>query len=208
MSREARQKMVAEQLQARDIHDACVLKAMARVPRECFVDAAACDIAYDDCALAIDCEQTISQPYIVALMTQLLALKTTHSVLEIGTGSGYQTAILCELAGEVHSFERHPQLAEQAKECLALRNYSNFTLHLGDGSRGLPEHAPFDRILITAAAAEYPPALFEQLAEGGILIAPLGQPNHQVLYEIQKVAGKPQRRSHIGCRFVPLIEDG
>ena len=163
------------------------------------------DLAYEDNALAIDCEQTISQPYMVALMTQLLSVKPTHKVLEIGTGSGYQTAILCELAGQIHSFERHPQLSQQARQRLTRSSYANFTLHVGDGTRGLPDKAPFDRILITAAAPSYPPALFEQLVEGGILIAPLGPSKMQKLCEIHKVAGKPKQREHTKCRFVPLI---
>ncbi len=205
MTREARLKMVAEQLQSRGIHDVRVLDAMARVPREWFVDTETRDLAYEDNALSIDCEQTISQPYMVALMTQLLSVEPTHKVLEIGTGSGYQSAILCELAGHVHSIERHPQLSHQAKKQLTRSNYTNFSLHIGDGTHGLPDEAPFDRILITAAAPAYPPALFEQLAEGGILIAPLGPPTTQKLCEIHKVAGKPKQREHTRCRFVPLI---
>jgi protein-L-isoaspartate(D-aspartate) O-methyltransferase len=208
MSSDARLKMVAEQLLARGIHDARVLEAMARVPRDWFVAAETRDLAYDDNALAIDCEQTISQPYMVALMTQLLAVEPTHRVLEIGTGSGYQAAILCELAGHVHSLERHPQLSEQARERLTRSSYTNFTLHVGDGTHGIAEQAPFDRVVITAAAVAYPPALFEQLVEGGILIAPLGPPKSQRLYEIHKVGGMPKKKTHTRCRFVPLIEGG
>ncbi|MCU0877247.1 MAG: methyltransferase domain-containing protein [Pirellulaceae bacterium] len=128
-------------------------------------------------------------------------------VLEIGTGSGYQAAILAELADEVYSIERHPELSRQAGERLSALGYRNVFLRVGDGTVGWPEEAPFDRIIVTAAAERYPPALWEQLAEGGILVGPFGPPAEQVLYAIRKVAGQPQSRPLTGCRFVPLVAD-
>ena len=128
-------------------------------------------------------------------------------VLEIGTGSGYQAAVLAELADEVYSIERHSELSRQAAERLSALGYQNVHLRVGDGAAGWPEEAPFDRIIVTAAAERLPPALWEQLAEGGIAVAPLGPPSEQVLYAIRKVAGQPQKRVLTGCRFVPLVAD-
>jgi protein-L-isoaspartate(D-aspartate) O-methyltransferase len=201
----AKEQMLRNQLQHRGIHDRGVLAAMAKVPRERFVAPELCNEAYADRALAIDCNQTISQPYIVGLMTQALALSGDQKVLEIGTGSGYQTAILAELAREVVSVERHAELSRQAGEVLSALGYGNVTLVTGDGTLGCPGRAPFDRIIVTAATAECPPMLFEQLEEGGILVIPLGGRDYQTLQAIHKVAGRPQAMNLSACRFVPLV---
>ena len=197
--------MVVEQLQGRDIRDPRVLAAMGKVPRERFVPEEERADAYADRALVLNCGQTISQPYIVALMSQALELTGGESVLEIGTGSGYQAAILCELARWVTSIERHPQLSFQADAVLHALGYENFTLKVGDGTYGWPEDAPYDRIIVTAAAQRMPQTLFDQLTEGGLLIIPLGSSESQSLQAIRKVAGKPQQRELSGCRFVPLV---
>ncbi len=201
----ARRKMVVEQLQGRDIRNARVLAAMGKVPRERFVTEEEQAGAYADRALVLNCGQTISQPYIVALMTEALELTGAESVLEIGTGSGYQTAVLCELARWVTSIERHPQLSFQAEKVLQSLGYENLTLKVGDGTYGWAEDAPYDRIIVTAAAQRLPQTLFDQLAEGGILVIPLGSSEAQSLQAIRKVAGKPQQRELSGCRFVPLV---
>src|SRR5687767_7626625 len=167
-----RAEMVEQQLARRGIRDQRVITAMRRVPREAFVAEGLAESAYADSALPIDCEQTISQPVIVAMMTQALQITNQHRVLEIGTGSGYQTAILAELAGAVFSVERHAELSRQAGARLQRLGYQNVFLRVGDGSQGWPEEAPFDRIMVTAAAEECPPALWEQLVEGGVLVGP------------------------------------
>lgn len=197
--------MLEEHLRGRGIRSSAVLAAMAAVPREAFVPEPLRDEAYSDRALLIDCDQTISQPYIVALMSEALQLTGRERVLEIGTGSGYQTAVLAELAGEVYSIERHEPLSRQAADRLALLGYTNVNLRIGDGSLGWAEHAPFDRCLIAAAATEVPPAVWEQLAEGGILVAPIGTREEQTLYAFHKVAGQPQAKALTLCRFVPLV---
>ena len=161
--------------------------------------------AYSDNALPIDCGQTISQPIIVAMMTEALQLSGREKVLEIGTGSGYQAAILAELAADVYSIERHEELSRQAGERLRSLGYTNVYLRVGDGSLGWSEEAPFDRIIVTAGADECPPPLWEQLAEGGVLVGPFGPLWDQALYEIHKIGGQPQRRFLTSCRFVPLI---
>jgi protein-L-isoaspartate(D-aspartate) O-methyltransferase len=203
-----RREMVEYQLRQRGVRDKRVLDAMSRVPREAFVPAALADEAYRDGALPIDCEQTISQPIIVALMTEALQLSGHERVLEIGTGSGYQAAILAELAAEVYSIERHAELGRQAAERLQALGYRNVYLKVGDGTLGWPEAAPFDRIILTAATTECPPALWEQLAEGGVLVGPFGSPAEQTLYETHKIGGKAQSRILTGCRFVPLVAGG
>lgn len=192
-------------LERRGIKDCRVLEAIERVPREQFVPSHEQHLAYCDQALPIDCGQTISQPYMVALMTECLELSGQERVLEIGTGSGYQTALLAELAAEVVSIERWPQLAEKAKERLTSLGYTNVDVRAGDGALGAPDRAPFDRILITAAASTCPPALWEQLAEGGILIGPFGDPDEQWLESHRKVGGKPVVRFFVPCRFVPFV---
>jgi protein-L-isoaspartate(D-aspartate) O-methyltransferase len=201
----ARQRMLVDQLERRGIRDPRVLEAMGRVLRERFVPADEVEESYADRALTIDCGQTISQPYIVALMTEALELLGSESVLEIGTGSGYQLAVLCELAGQVTSIERHPELSTAADHVLKSLDYKNYRLIVGDGTYGCPEFAPYDRIICTAAAQRMPPVLFDQLAEGGILVIPLGPSESQELQAIRKVNGEPQSRELSGCRFVPLV---
>ncbi len=155
--------------------------------------------------MAINCSQTISQPFIVALMTEALELTGSETVLEIGTGSGYQAAVLAELAREVVSVERHPALSERAGWVLDELGYTNVTLVMGDGSLGLPGNAPFDRIVVTAAAEHAPPALLDQLSDGGILVIPLGERDYQSLEAIQRVGDRTRSRSLSACRFVPLL---
>jgi len=200
-----RLEMLRRQLRARDIFDRRVLAAMARVPRERFVLPEMRSQAYADRALSIDCGQTISQPYIVGLMTQALELRGHERVLEVGTGSGYQTAVLAELVCEVVSVERHSDLSQKAARVLAGLGYRNIKLVVGDGSLGWPDEAPYDRIMVTAMAARCPPALFEQLVEDGILVIPLGGPGYQTLEAIRKVDGAPQAEVLSACRFVPLV---
>jgi protein-L-isoaspartate(D-aspartate) O-methyltransferase len=200
-----RQKMVADQLQRRGIRDPRVLAAMAKVRRDLFVPTDEQPHAYADRALNIDCGQTISQPYIVALMTESLELTGSESVLEIGTGSGYQTALLCELSRWVFSIERHAELSEHANAVLKALCYENFTLTVEDGTYGHREGAPFDRIIVTAAAQRMPQSLFEQLCEGGTLVIPLGTSESQELKAIRKINGQPVVRELSGCRFVPLV---
>jgi protein-L-isoaspartate(D-aspartate) O-methyltransferase len=199
-----------EELRFRGIDDRRVLEAMGRVPRERFVSDGYLSEAYADRALPIDCGQTISQPYMVAAMTAAMELAGQEKagrekVLEIGTGSGYQTAVLAELAGHVFSVERHPNLSQQAAARLGDLGYQNVTLLVGDGSLGRPVEAPFDRIMVTAASQKCPPALFEQLAEGGIIVIPIGGHGSQTLETIRKADGRPQSKSILDCRFVPLI---
>lgn len=201
----AREQMLRRQLRNRGIHDPRVLSAMARVPRERFVDDSLRDQAYDDRALPIDCGQTISQPYIVGIMSQALSLCGQERVLEIGTGSGYQTAILAELASEVVTIERHPELSAKAQAVLAELGYRNITFVIGDGTQGHPDRAPYDRILVAAAARRCPPALLAQLADGGILVIPLGGPDDQLLQAIVKVADTVKLVDLCRCRFVPLV---
>ena len=200
-----RQQMVHSQLRRRGIRDQAVLAAMGRVPRERFVPARMVPQAYADRALPIDCDQTISQPYIVALMTQALECSGRETVLEIGTGSGYQTAILAQVAQEVISIERHAALSQQAANVLAELSCRNVTLVVGDSTLGWPDRAPYDRIIVTAAAVHCPPALFGQLKEGGILAIPLGGQDCQILQAIRKKEGQPHSSNLSPCRFVPLV---
>jgi protein-L-isoaspartate(D-aspartate) O-methyltransferase len=203
----ARASMIQHQLRARGLRDERVLAAMGRVPREAFIPDEIADDAYLDCALPIDCNQTISQPIIVAMMTEALQLTGDEKVLEIGTGSGYQTAILAELAKAVFSIERHSDLARQAETRLKNLGYKNVFIRTGDGSLGWLDEAPFDRIIVTAAAGECPPALWDQLKEGGILVGPFGPASEQTLSEMHKIGGQPQSHILTGCRFVPLIAE-
>jgi len=200
-----KQVMLRKHLQGRGIHDARVLDAMARIPRERFVDEASRGEAYADRALPIDCGQTISQPYIVALMTQALALQGGERVLEIGTGSGYQTAILADLAREVVSIERHAELSQHAAGMLADLGYTRVKLIVGDGSLGWPDEALYDRILVAAAASSPPQHLIDQLAPGGILVIPLGDRDQQMLQAIRKLGDGTQTEVLSACRFVPLV---
>jgi protein-L-isoaspartate(D-aspartate) O-methyltransferase len=203
-----RRRMVAEQLRARGIADERVLDAMARVPRQEFISPSYRDQAYRDHPLPIGEGQTISQPYIVALMLEALAITPQDKVLEVGTGSGYVTALLAELAAQVFSIERHGDLAEEAREILARLGYNNVKIFVGDGSRGLAESAPYDAILVSAAALKLPPALVAQLGEGGRLIIPVGTGDAQQLQLITIRNGQPQLQPRELCRFVPLVEDG
>jgi protein-L-isoaspartate(D-aspartate) O-methyltransferase len=203
---QARAQMVEEQLQARGIGDPRVLAAMRRVPRHLFVETTLQHRAYDDTPLPIGAEQTISQPYMVALMSQLLELKGHERVLEIGTGSGYQTAILAELAREVFSIERVEALTRCAHACLDRLGYgARVHLRSGDGSKGWPEAQPFDAEIITAAVRQVPRPLVEQLADGGCLVLPLGEADLQDLARIQKQGGKLDVKCFGECRFVKLI---
>lgn len=198
-----RERMVRDQLRARDISDPKVIAAMLKVPRHRFVPADLVRSAYDDCALPLELGQTISQPYIVAYMTQALQLQGTERVLEIGTGSGYQAAILAEIVSEVYSVEILPQLKERAAAILGRLGYRNVHLLAGDGYMGWPEHAPFDRIIVTAAPEEVPQPLLDQLKERGLLIAPIGRLS-QELVVFEKGKSGIKRRSTIGVRFVPM----
>jgi protein-L-isoaspartate(D-aspartate) O-methyltransferase len=196
---------VDSQLRARGISDQRVLDAMTRVPRHEFVPERYRDQAYEDHPLPIGEDQTISQPYIVVVMLQALKLSPTDNVLEIGTGSGYVTALLAQLTAQVTSMERHPALADAAREMLDNMGYKNVRVVAGDGTRGFPEAAPYDAILVSAAAAELPSALVSQLAEGGRMIIPIGGAEAQQLQYIEKLNGQPQITLRELCRFVPLI---
>ena len=206
---EARGHMVERQLMSRGIRSAWVLAAMGRVPRHLFVEASLRDMAYDDHPLPIDEGQTISQPYMVALMTDVLHVTPDSVVLEIGTGSGYQTAILAEQAKQVYSVERLDGLAQQARTLLASLHYRNIEIHVGDGTLGWPEHAPYDRIVVTAGAPVVPKALIGQLAEEGKLVIPVGDRMSQTLQILTKHQGQLRTETSCQCVFVKLIgQDG
>jgi protein-L-isoaspartate(D-aspartate) O-methyltransferase len=201
----ARNRMVEEQIRARGVQDAAVLDAMTRVPRHLFVPPAVQSRAYEDTPLPIGFEQTISQPYIVGYMSEVLNVSRRHRVLEIGTGSGYQAAILAELAREVFSIEIVPELAQRAERALADAGYRNVHVRAGNGYLGWPEQAPFDRIILTAAPPDIPPALVAQLAVGGILVAPVGRFFQEITILTKSEAGVAERRT-IGVRFVPMVD--
>jgi len=203
-----RKKMIDTQLRSRDICDERVLKAMETIPRHLFVDEGLADQAYNDNPLPIDAHQTISQPYIVALMTQSLELKPDDRVLEIGTGSGYQTALLASLAFRVFSVERIAKLAAKSRNILDQLNFYNVAIRIGDGSYGWKEEAPFDAIITTAAVPEVPQHLLDQLAPGGRLVAPVGNRSVQTLLKITSSIDDPNniiQEDLGGCRFVSLI---
>ena len=200
-----RRSMVESQLRARGIRDERVLAAMFRVPRHEFVSEEHRDQVYEDHPIPIGEGQTISQPYIVAIMLEALAFNPSETVLEIGTGSGYQTALLAELVRQVYSVERYASLARAAQATLARLGFNNLEVILGDGSRGLPDRAPFDAIVVSAAAPQIPPPLFEQLREGGRMVIPVGPAHAQELQLVRKHEGQPVVTSMEGCRFVPLI---
>ncbi len=203
----ARQQMVERQLKARDITDARVLWAMAKVPRHRFVRPALAGEAYADRALPIEDDQTISQPYIVALMTQLLELRGPERVLEVGTGSGYQAAVLAELVKQVYTIEILPALATSAAARLKALGYTNVEVRAGDGYQGWPDRAPFDAIIVTAGATHIPPSLVTQLKEGGRLVIPVDVASgHQDLLQGRKQGGRLVTKSIAPVRFVPLIE--
>ena len=201
-----RERMVAEQMAARDIKDPRVLAAMRKVPRHLFVPADQQRLAYEDHPLPIGKDQTISQPYIVAYMSQALELKPTHKVLEIGTGSGYQAAVLGELASQVYTIEIVKELADRATQALADAGYKNVHVRHGDGYAGWPEHAPFDAIMVTAAPDHVPQPLIEQLAPGGRMIIPVGDYFQELRVILRTEQGIVQR-STIPVRFVPLTRN-
>jgi protein-L-isoaspartate(D-aspartate) O-methyltransferase len=197
--------MVEEQLRARGIADERVLAAMGRVPRELFVPEAYRRAAYDDAALPIGEGQTISQPYMVARICEVLALRGEERVLDVGTGSGYQAAVLAELAGEVHTIERLPALAERARQALAAAGYGRVRVHVGDGTLGLPEYAPFAAIAVAAAAPMVPPSLYAQLEPAGRLVVPVGGRGGQELQLVVRSPEGPAVLRSVPCRFVPLV---
>lgn len=199
-----RERMIRDQLLARDITDPRVLEAMRRVPRHKFVPAYMQSKAYEDGPLPIGNNQTISQPYIVALMTQVLEVKPSDIVLEVGTGSGYQTAILCELARFVYSLERYPPLAEGASQLLNELGYHNVEVYSGDGSQGLPDMAPFDAIIVTAAAPAIPGPLRAQMADGGRMVLPIGDQYQQYLQRVRRSGDAWTMEYLIPVMFVPL----
>jgi protein-L-isoaspartate(D-aspartate) O-methyltransferase len=200
-----RVEMVERQIAARGVRDPRVLEAMREVPRHLFVPEGLRSSAYEDRALPIADAQTISQPYIVAIMTELLATGPEHRVLEIGTGSGYQTAILARLAGRVVSIERHPGLASAARGLLTTLGITNVEVHVGDGTEGWAAAAPFDRILVTAGAPSIPDVLREQLADGGRLVIPVGPSGFQHLMIVDRAGPGFAEQQHDACVFVPLI---
>lgn len=198
--------MVSTQLRRRGIDDPGVLAALARVPRERFVPSIQIPFACDDRALGIGHGQTISQPYMVALMTQALGVEPDHRVLEIGTGSGYQTAVLAALDAQVYSIERVPELAERARAILADLHIANVQIRAGDGSLGWPEEAPFDRILVTAGAPSVPRPLLDQLdPDNGRLVAPIGPREMQNLVVVERHGTEWVTEKLLECRFVPLL---
>lgn len=205
---ELRQRMVDGQLRSRDIHDERVLAAMLEVPRHEFIGEHLQDRAYADCPVEIGEGQTVSQPYIVARMLQALEIDPEDKVLEIGTGTGYQAALLAKLAREVFTIERHSALAQAARNNLRRLGVQNVSVWEGDGSRGLPAHTPFGRIIVAAAAPEIPPALIDQLAENGKMVAPVGARDVQVLKLISRRGAEIFERDLDPCRFVPLVGSG
>jgi protein-L-isoaspartate(D-aspartate) O-methyltransferase len=201
--------MVDQQLRLRDVVDARVLAAMERVPRDVFVPPKSRSRAYDDAALPIGSGQTISQPYMVAKICEALSLRGDERVLDVGTGSGYQAAVLAELAAEVDTIERIPELADVARENLAAAGYDRVRVHVGDGTRGVPERAPFGAIAVAAAAPRMPKSLYEQLEPRGRLVLPVGRFGIQQLELIVRSPEGPAVVKSIPCRFVPLLgEEG
>jgi protein-L-isoaspartate(D-aspartate) O-methyltransferase len=198
--------MVERQLRGRGIADERVLAAMGRVPREAFLPPELADRAYDDAALPIGEGQTMSQPYIVAAMCELLELDGSEHVLDVGTGSGYGAAVLDELAASVVSVERIASLAERARRALAGTGHRGVEVVVGDGARGVPGRAPFDAITVAAATATVPPALLDQLTEDGRMVLPLGRRHGQRLVRIVRTEHGPVQSAWLACRFVPLVE--
>jgi protein-L-isoaspartate(D-aspartate) O-methyltransferase len=205
-----RLEMVEKQLRRRDIADERVLRAMERVPRELFLPDELRRRAYDDAAVPIGAGQTMSQPYMVARICEILEVREGERVLDVGTGSGYQAAVLAELADEVHTIERIPELAATARESLAAAGYGDRVhVHVGDGTLGLPEHAPYSAIAVAAAAPELPRALYDQLEERGRMAVPVGDRRGQQLQLIVRSPEGPAVVRSVPCRFVPLVgEEG
>ena len=201
----AREQMVERQLRRRGISDERVVAAMSKVPREEFVPSELRELAYEDGALPIGHGQTISQPYIVAVICSLLSFRGDEHVLDVGTGSGYQAAVLAELAAEVTTIERVPELVERAREVLTRTGYDRVDVRAGDGSLGVPEKAPFHGIAVAAAAPTIPERLYGQLAEGGRLVLPKGSRWGQDLVLVVKTDEGPIERESVPCRFVPLL---
>jgi protein-L-isoaspartate(D-aspartate) O-methyltransferase len=201
-----RRDMVETQIRARDVRSASVLRAMSRVPRHLFVPDAMRAHAYEDRPLPIGDGQTISQPYIVGYMTEALQLEPGHRVLEIGTGSGYQAAVLAEIARQVSSIEIVPALADRARRALSAAGYANVDVRTGNGYLGWPERAPFDRIIVTAAPPEIPRALVDQLAPGGIMVVPVGTGYQEIVIINKTPQGVTERRT-IAVRFVPMVKE-
>ena len=199
-----RQQLIAS-LRTSGIRDERLLEVMATTPREFFLTSQQRNMAYSDCALPIDMGQTISQPFMVAIMTQALQLKGNERILEIGTGSGYQTAILARLAAYVYSIERYQQLSFQAAQRLQQLDLHNISLYVADGTLGWPDAQPYDRILVTAGAPEIPLHLLEQLVTWGMLVIPVGRQDHQDLLVVHRAPWGPEVRSLGGCVFVPLV---
>ncbi len=200
-----RKRMVEQQIARKGVHDERVLAAMMSVPRHLFLPVEARDYAYVDSPVQIGSGQTISQPYVVGLMTELLDVRDEHHVLDVGTGSGYQAALLGELAAEVHSIERHAELAESARERLTRLGYENVYVHVGDGTQGYPPHAPYDRIIVAAAAPSVPDPLLHQLAEDGRLVIPVGKRFSQLLEVWDRTGDDFHKSTSIPVVFVPLI---
>jgi len=197
--------MVDEQIAGRDVEDPDVLDAMRKVPRHMFVLDRFETRAYDDTPLPIGHDQTISQPYIVAIMTEALEVEPDHRVLEVGTGSGYQAAILGELVDELYTIEIVCDLAERARKTLGTRGYDHVEVKCGDGYEGWPEHAPFDRIIVTAAPPEIPDALVEQLADGGRMVLPVGERRQELKIVHKNADGALETVEMMGVRFVPMV---
>jgi protein-L-isoaspartate(D-aspartate) O-methyltransferase len=207
VSKEARKMQLVMSLRNQGVRDMKVLEAIEKVPRELFVNDVFKDQAWDDSALPISCGQTISQPFIVGFMTDRLKVNDRHKVLEIGTGSGYQAAVLSHLCRRVYTIERYRALAKEAEERFKTLKLSNITQMIADGSKGWPQQAPFDRIIVTAAAKEVPQALVNQLAVGGIMIIPLeDRPGKQDLYRITRTEEGYETEHLLPVRFVPLVE--
>ncbi len=202
---QARELMVRRQIEARGVSDQRVLAAMREIPRHIFTERTNQDRSYEDCPLPIGFGQTISQPYMVAVMTQLLRLTGNEKVLELGTGSGYQAAILAKLANLVYTVERIPELSEMARMNTAECGLTNITFIIADGTKGWPDEAPYDGIVVTAGAPGIPDPLFDQLAEGGRLVIPVGDRFSQTLKVVEKIDGAKRIRNFFDCRFVDLV---
>lgn len=203
----AREQMVRTQIEARGVRDDRVLTALRTVPRHLFVPEPLRPEAYADRALPLEAGQTVSQPYMVAYMTDLLDLSPGMKVLEVGTGSGYQAAVLAELSADLITVERLPELAESARKRLKTLGFGRIHVRCGDGSMGIPEDAPFDRILVTAGAPQVPRPLVDQLAEGGRLVVPVGQSGNQALVRVDRMPGRIVETTGLPCRFVRLMGD-